>query len=304
MSLSSWFMGMFAPAPVAPLAIFRIVVGFLAVLALLLDWPQLLTNFGPGAFPSIEQELALARPARFSLLFLLPHTDQSVLALWWLSLVFALLLCLGFRTRFSACALYIFLTSIYQRNLDVLNSGDTLLRIYILLLACSQADQAFSVDSWLAGRRTWAQQWSVEAAVWPQRLLQLQVAVVYCQATISKLAGNTWCDGTAVYYATHVLAYQKFAIPFIFENIVTVKLLTWAALAIEFALFTLIWYRPWRYYILGAGVMLHLGIDWCLNIPLFEYLMIAGYICFFDGDQLSKISQLARQPLAKKAAET
>lgn len=274
------------PIGVAPMAFFRIIIGFLCGLSLLLDWPRLLTFFGQGAFPSIEQEIVIQHPRRFSLLFFLPHSDHAVLAVWALALIFAILLCVGFRTRFSAFALYVFLVSIFHRNIYVLNSGDTLLRIFILLLAFSDAGKAFSLDSWLAGRRTWAQQWQVEAAAWPQRLIQLQLAGVYCQAALTKLPGHTWQNGTAVYYATHLLAYQKFSIPFIFENLLTVKFLTWGSLAIEFALFTLIWFRPWRKYVLWAGVLLHLGIDWCLNIPIFEYLMLAAYICFFDATEL------------------
>lgn len=280
-----------APTSLAPLALFRICVGFLAVLGCLLDWPRLQMFFGPGAFPSIEDEVLLHHSARFSLLFFLPHTELSTTLVWSGALLSALLLSIGWHSRLSAVALYVLLTSLYQRNLEVLNSGDTLLRAYVLLLACSDAGKVFSLEGWMAGRRSWQSQWQLEGPSLAQRMIQVQLAAVYCQAALSKLSGSTWQDGTAVYYATHLVEYQKFSIPYIFENLAMVKFLSWASLAIEMALFTLVWFRPWRYFVLALGVILHLGIDWCMNIPLFEYYMIAGYICFLDADFLRSIME-------------
>lgn len=275
-----------APISLAPMGLLRICVGFLAVLGCLLDWPRLQMFFGPAAFPSIEDEVLLHHSARFSLLFFLPHTELSTTLVWAGALLSAVLLCIGWRSRLSAIVLYVLLTSLYQRNLEVLNSGDTLLRAYVLLLACSDAGKVFSLDAWLDGRRSWQSQWQLQGPSLAQRMIQVQLAAVYCQAALSKLPGSTWQDGTAVYYATHLVEYQKFSIPYIFENLAIVKFLSWASLAIEMALFTLVWFQPWRYFVLSLGLILHLGIDWCMNIPLFEYYMIAGYICFLDADFL------------------
>lgn len=280
----------------ANLALFRISIGVISALSLLVEWPRLQVFFGPGAFPSIEQELALHRHMRFSLLFWLPHNALSVELVWGLSLICSITLALGWHTRISAWLLYALLTSLYDRNLEAVNSGDLLLRTYVFLLALTDCGLVFSLDCRKAGC-LWAQQWSKLVPAWQIWLMRVQLSAVYFQAAVSKLAGKTWQDGTAVYYATHELYYRKFNLPFLFENPFCVKALTWASLAIELALFTLIWYRPWRKYVLWAGLMLHLGIEWTLNIPFFEYLMVSGYLFFVDSAALRRfLESYQRRP--------
>lgn len=76
--------------------------------------------------------------------------------------------------------------------------------------------------------------------------------------------------------------------PYIFEHIWTIKLWSWATLFIELALGTLIWTKELRYWVLLAGVMLHLGIDYSMNIPLFGYIMMGAYITFVEPEALQR----------------
>ena len=41
-------------------------------------------------------------------------------------------------------------------------------------------------------------------APWAQRLMQLQVAIVYLGASLSKTGGEKWVNGTAAYYPLHL----------------------------------------------------------------------------------------------------
>ncbi|HEY9788041.1 MAG TPA: HTTM domain-containing protein, partial [Candidatus Obscuribacterales bacterium] len=84
------------------------------------------------------------------------------------------------------------------------------------------------------------------------------------------------------YYTARLEEYAHFPVPILFDHLSTCQLLTWGTLLIEFSLCTLIWSRRFRKYVLLIGVIFHLGIDWSMNIPLFEYIMIAYYLNFLE----------------------
>jgi len=77
-------------------------------------------------------------------------------------------------------------------------------------------------------------------------------------------------------------------VPVLFDHLWILNLLTWGTLAIEFSLWTLIWIKELRYYVLICGVALHLGIEWAMNVPLFGLLMIACYTNFVEAADLKR----------------
>jgi hypothetical protein len=150
------------------------------------------------------------------------------------------------------------------------------------------AGRALSLDRLLAARRH-RRRGDPEpfppprpAAPWAQRVLQIQLALVYLATIRWKLTGITWIHGTAVYYATRLAEFDRFPVPYIFRDPYTIKLATWGTLVVEFALGALVWFRDLRYPILLAGVMLHLGLEYSMNIPLFQWTMITAYVLFID----------------------
>ena len=71
--------------------------------------------------------------------------------------------------------------------------------------------------------------------------------------------------------------------------------LTWSTLAVELALGTLIWIRELRYWVLLAGVGLHLGIELSMNIPMFEWIMIITMLCMVDPKDMKDALTLAKE---------
>jgi hypothetical protein len=66
-------------------------------------------------------------------------------------------------------------------------------------------------------------------------------------------------------------------------------------LAIELALGTLIWFPAIRHSIVAAGVLLHLGIDYAMDIPLFQWTMIAMMTTFVSADVYSRGAERLRE---------
>jgi hypothetical protein len=54
-------------------------------------------------------------------------------------------------------------------------------------------------------------------------------------------------------------------------------------------MWTLVWFKEVRYYVLLAAVVFHLGLDWSMNIPQFQFIMITALITFVDPSDLSAL---------------
>ena len=75
--------------------------------------------------------------------------------------------------------------------------------------------------------------------------------------------------------------------PGLFNDLPFVYLTTYGTIAAEFSLATLVFFRPLRRAILLAGVLLHGFIEYSMNIPLFSFLMVSGYVCHYDGEEVA-----------------
>jgi predicted DCC family thiol-disulfide oxidoreductase YuxK len=83
----------------------------------------------------------------------------------------------------------------------------------------------------------------------------------------------------------------------------TIKLWTWSTLLIEFSLGTLVWIKEFRYWVLLGGLLLHCGIDYSMNIPLFGFIMVSMYITFIEPEDLHRFFNRARSLLNRGKAE-
>ncbi|MCB9469788.1 MAG: HTTM domain-containing protein [Candidatus Obscuribacterales bacterium] len=284
-----WYRLWFEPQSPAPICMFRILLAAIVFLSSLTWAPDLFTWFGYDGIVSVETMRQYEEFNRLSLLDWLPPDNRFVLSLYVLLLLSALSLMVGFKSRLSALILFICLASFHHRNLLIFHSGDTLMRVCLFLLLFGPIDRMYAIDS--RGKAP------AQASPWVQNLLRFQIAIVYAHSFFSKMEGSTWWDGTAIYYALHMEDFYRFPVPLLFDNIMTVKLATWSTLVIELALWTLIWIRGLRYYVLAAGVILHLGIDWSMNLPFFEDLMIASYVLFLKPEDIERFVLFVRQVL-------
>lgn len=301
-----WYRMWFQPQTPAPLCVFRILLGLLVILSSLLWLPDLQTWFGYDGIVSVQTMEQFEASNRFSILFWLPPDNRWVTWLYWLMLLAGVTFTLGIRSNLSALILFLCVTSFHHRNLLIFNSGHTLIRVCLFLMMFGPIGKMYSLDSMCA--RWWrrrspksddATTSNLLCSPWTQNLLRFQIALVYAQSTLAKMDGETWWNGTAVYYANHMEDFAKFPVPFVFERMLGYQVATWATLAIEIALWTLIWVKELRYYVLALGVLLHLGIDWTMNLPIFEHLMIASYVLFLKPEDVECFINSAKLMLTK-----
>ncbi len=290
-----WHDFFFAPCSVLPIALYRILFGGLVLGYGALLWPDLLVWFGEHGVLSRATALQYLGAPRLNPLLWLPAGDAWVRGVFAIFMGAALGLTCGCATRLCSILVFIGLVSFHHRNPLILNSGDTFLRCAAFFLIFAPAGAALSFDRlWriLRGRESSAPPLHPP---WAQRLLQYQLAVVYLSTFLWKAQGATWLDGSALYYTSRLTEFQRFPVPYIFEHRWTILASTWGTLVVEFALGALVWIREWRYWILASGVVLHAGIEYSMNIPLFAFIMTTAYVTFVDGTDLQRVAQWLRR---------
>lgn len=286
---------LFKPQPVYNVSLLRIAFG----LILLLNWTMIYIDldslYGPNGIVSLATAQSFGNPLRFSLFDYLPFTSQIVQILATIHLISILFLTMGLWTRTSIFIAFITLVSFHHRNGFIINSADAVLRIFLFFLFFTHCGDAFSLDRWLLRKQGLAPEIPAEKSPWALRLIQLQFCTIYIATVLFKIKGDRWVDGSAVYIATRLDDFMRYEMPLL-NSMYFIKFLTWSTLAIEIAMGTLVWIKEFRYWVLLGGIALHLGIEYTMSIPVFEWVMIVLMISMIDPrdleDSLFKIKKL------------
>jgi uncharacterized membrane protein YphA (DoxX/SURF4 family) len=293
---TAWNDFWFAYGSPIPIALFRICIGLLVITFYWWISPEAVTFFGQHAITRPATVAAWSLSPTFDVLSYFPRDDVWLSGMLVLLVVCGICLTAGIFSRFSAFLIYLILLSLDSRNHFVLNSGIGILCYLCLFLVFSKCGEALSLKRLVA---VWQRNPEFgpakDVSVFAQRLVQVQLCLVYWAASCWKLNGHTWLDGTAIFYTTQLLQFQRFGLPYVFDHLWTSRLLTWATLFFEAGFPILVWIKEFRYPLLVIGVIFHLGMDWVLVIPLFQEVMIACYICFVEAADLSKAMTAVRQ---------
>lgn len=295
---------LFAPYSPYPLSIFRILIGLLildTVLLHLLD--DFFLYYGPNAILPVS---SIAKHWwRFDVILdvmaLLPGGNAGAINFFIFFCVIALFVTVGLFTAYTVPIAFLMLLSIHRQCPFNINGGDAMMLLALFLLSFARSGDALSFDNLLKSlREDWRQVgFSPKASpAWPLRMLQMQFCLAYLDTFLWKFTGTKWLDGSAVYWATRMHEFIRFPLPFFLDNPFCMRVLSWAAMVIEFSLATLIWFRETRYTVLIAGLCLHLGIDLFINLPVFEWVFISMMVLFIYPQDLAKIAAWIRGKIA------
>jgi hypothetical protein len=291
--LDAWLKFWFAPQSPTPVALFRLCFGLLVLDAAIVHiGPDVLDWYGPHGVTSadaVHRYWWLNEP-RFDMFLLAPNTDAGVMSFWYVFVAAVVCLTTGFCTRAAAIVVCLFLISMDNRQPFAINGGDAMMRLLAGYLVFAEAGAAFSIDRLI---KRWKEPTFGEAsrpkpvAPWGQRMIQVQMAITYWSTFCAKLSGAQWLDGTAVYYATRLDDMINHTMP-LYDSLLFCKFLSWYTLFVEGAMFSLVWLRDLRYWILGATMIMHLGIDYSINLPVFEWIFMTSFIAFIYPEDLTR----------------
>lgn len=281
-----------------PMGIFRALMASLITVNLLMLLPYWGAWFGERGYtptwtgvrsfpPSVTYDNGWTLP-RWDPIVHLPEAGQ--LACYLALIVVGVLTAVGLWTRPASILLTIGLTALHHRNTLILHGGDTVMRVMALYIAVAPSGAAFSIDALRChkreGGRTPADPGPL-VSQWPRRLIQFNMALLYFTATWAKYFGVYWKNGQATWFPVRLNEFKRFPVPSFLNDLPFVYVTTWGTLATEFGLAVLVWFKPCRKWALLAGLFLHGYIEYSMNIPLFEFLMVSLYIVWYDGSEIS-----------------
>jgi hypothetical protein len=284
----AWNSFFFAKQSPIPIALFRIIYAALVFATVMLLRPDWLAWYGPHSWISAATMHVVEPGTRLNLFSVIPQTDFAITAFFWIFAASAICLMLGLFTRINSIIVFLCLTSIDQRNLFILHGGDTFLRVTGFFLIFAPAAAAISIDRLIRIRRGKETAEILPRAPWAQRMIQLELALLYLVSFWWKMKGGAWIEGSALYYVFHLDEFQRFPIPQFLLHPAVLRIASWLALAIEFSLGTLIWIKKLRYPILAIGILFHLSLEYSINVPMFQWDVLSAYILFVDPKDLTR----------------
>jgi hypothetical protein len=279
--LQDWDRFWFAPRTTRALALTRITLGLAAVYWTLCYLPDLTLFFSDAGLITAAGLREAEGRINMSPLVWFGGGPWAVGVCWLALLAAALGFLLGWRTRLSAAALYLLLLTLQERNVFLLNGGDLLLRdlvFWFVFAPCAGGD-LLSLD---ARRRAAAGKGPLEAPVWAQRMLQLQVVFLYFSTAVWKSYNPDWPTGVALYYAFGQVGFSQAGLELVLNYPYVCSLMTSAVLYLEYFIGPALLFPLTRRYALLAGLALHLGIMIFMRVPAFSLVILASYPCFLN----------------------
>lgn len=298
-----------------PLSLFRVAFALILLKDALYHLPLAGIFYSDAGVLPRSALAQIARETRFSLMDSLgTEFLASAFFLLWALVAFCLLI--GYRTRLMSILNFLMVVSVHERNLYVIDGGDTIMRALSFWMMFIPVGQYYAVDALRARWRLASQSKRVAdlrpssapqmAFAFPIRAIQLQVAFVYLFTFWYKTYGYTWLEGDAVYYALQLKSFTHITGD-IFVAIAPnalLKLMTYFVLFAEGAFFPFVFSPIFQPYLRIVGLtsvaLVHIGIGVLMSIPNFSLLMLVSYIVFFQPEWvlwLEKRSRARRGPV-------
>lgn len=121
------------------------------------------------------------------------------------------------------------------------------------------------------------------------RLLQLHLCVIYLFGGLSKMRGDFWWEGSAMWWSVVNYEYQSLDITWLGYSPLLIATITHVTLFWETFYAALIWPRLTRPLVLAMAVLVHGGIAVALGMPTFGFMMIVANLIFISPARVAAV---------------
>jgi len=278
------------------LALLRVGVAFVLIYDLLERWTDLEAHYTDlGILP---REALWKYFSSWNLTFhSMSGSWQIEAILFAIALVFAILLLLGYKTRFATIVCWIFLISVQNRNPVVCYGGDSVLRMLLFWGMFLPWGARFAFDTVAHGIKSGNNRFVGVGTVG----YAIQISCIYVFTALLK-SGSEWReDFTAVYYAVSLDELKTPFTDFLYDGpawiltFLTVAVLFWETLG-PLALLT----PKWRVRLFGVlgFVLLHLGFGMFMRLGIFPFVSAICIVGFVPGEAWDRLGKRWRSKRA------
>jgi Vitamin K-dependent gamma-carboxylase len=193
-------------------------------------------------------------------------------------------LALGYLSRLATLSAFVSIFLMSWWNPLPMSGAHQVLRTLLFPLLFVDTGRVWSLDAW---RRAGSVSPVPNAGspIWPLRLIQIQVCLIYLVTGLWKLMNAAWRDGSAMHYVLQNNQFTRFAVPALG---ISTTLLTYSVVAWEIGFAFLVLHHVTRKWVLAIGVLMHLGMWLVLELGPFSWIMLASYVAFLDRDWMTQ----------------
>lgn len=201
--------------------------------------------------------------------------------------VLALCVVFGYRTKTALFLCWLFMHSVHARNSLITTGADNVMRMMAFWALFLPIAAIWSVDKYLDTNKENAKPQLIENEPFMSAgtvAYLVQILSIYFFSVFLK-TGNTWMDGTAVYYTLQLEHYTTWFGTLVGKNMAITKFLTYFTMVLEqygFLLFLIPFKWQWfRFIGVSLYISLHAGFILTMNLGIFpEVCIIAWVACF------------------------
>lgn len=272
---SAWDKFWFKPIDARQYALLRILFGGLSAVYFVELWPYLPTQFSADGWLGTIGQIESFNGGSWSLFFIDfgKHSLPMAYGIAGVGILSSLLLTVGWRSRLSALITWLVWVSLWNRNPLILDGDDAVLKLMCFYLLLAPCGSAWSVAAYQGGGTR-------QVPVWPLRLIQFQIALIYFVSGWVKLHSPEWEDGAVLQYVLIHPHYSRWdGRPLLDYEVIRDFLdiladsIRWWEVLFPFLLLNRITRMP----CLWVGVFFHLGLFMTMNLRWFPWVMLALY---------------------------
>ena len=215
---------------------------------------------------------------------------------WMLSvhvLCLAIVFCffVGLFTRVTSVASWIIAVSYAQRAMLSNYGLDQILCCLVLYLCVAPCGQCLSLDALWKFRKSKKPLKVIKtsSSTVSMRLIQIHLCIMYFFAGTSKLQGESWWNGSAVWETIANFEYQSFDLTFLAAFPIVTQIATHMTVLWELSFAALVWNRKLRPFVLLIGISMHFGIGMFLGMWTFGLTMMFGYSTLIASSTWRKV---------------
>ncbi|MGQ0568682.1 MAG: DCC1-like thiol-disulfide oxidoreductase family protein [Armatimonadota bacterium] len=291
-------------------SLMRISLGIWAVFFLALHWRVRGQLWGPDGLLPFERFMESGPVLN---VFSISRSAIYFEVIYLLAVAIAVLVVIGYRPRLILPMHWLMIWSFQDRNQQLGDGGDNLMRLVLLFLLLVNTGAHFS----LAAARRPRQRWPGvpmfrlgESLIRLMRpgltvvhnfgvlLILIQLGMLYLSTGLYKAMGELWQNGTALYY---ILRVDEFSWPgvaeLIYRNPYLVVLGTYGTVLFEVLFLPSLFNRWTRYVMIAAGVCFHTGIALLMGLVTFGWSMLSVYPLLVTDLEYRQIVAWARRRL-------
>ena len=298
---TAWDKFWFKTVDARQFAALRMAFGGMSLVYFLGLLPYVETQFSGAGWLGDTRQIATQNGGSWSLFFI-PAGDKAIVlayAVVMLGMLSALLMTIGWRSRLAAAVTWLVWVSLWNRNPLLLDGDDAVLKLMCFYLMLSLCGNCWSVDAYFRDKPQYV-------AVWPLRLMQFQVGLLYFVSGWVKFHSQEWLDGTILQYVLIHPQYSRWDGWWLLDYPLITKLLAGLAWFIRWweLLFPILLLSPYtRKLNLVIGILFHIGLLLTLNLRWFAIIMLALYLALVSNAYFNRIEnwlvQVLHQGLSK-----